>query len=499
MDITLVFFIYGLAFFSMGLAMMLESTRSSFLAQTGALRLLALFGLIHGSHEWLEMFLDKNDWLVFRYPEWIALLRVGILTISFVSLIVFGLRIWDYEGEISRQRTILLGAGLVGYILLVLWFGVSARGAHADWLFHTDAMVRYFLAVPGAIPAGVALGRQAHRASHQDQKEIGAGLHWAGWAFIFYSLTQLVPPPLDIFPANWLNTSTFIEWIGVPIQVFRAIAATVISIGLISAIQAAEKERQRQFLYVQQARLDALKQVRKEFVKREAMRQDLLRHTVLAQEEERARIARELHDETAQTLTAFSLHLASLRDARPDEGEYVQAVEYLQRLCRQMSTGLYRLVRDLRPAQLDDLGLVAALEYLVDEERGRLGLQVEFQVNGNRQRLDPLVETVLFRVVQEALTNVARHSGVKKASIHLEFNPQEVRLEVCDQGVGFELNGNQFQPDGWGLAGMYERVGSIGGVLEISTAPGKGAVVEVVVPYNKGKENGNEKHPPDAS
>jgi signal transduction histidine kinase len=499
MDITLIFFIYGLAFFSMGLAMMLESTRSPLLAQAGVLRPLAIFGLVHGSHEWLEMFLDKSEWLVFRYPEQIAWLRVGILTISFVSLIVFGLRIWDYEGEKSRQKTILQGVGLAGYTLLVLWFGVSARGTHADWLYHTDAMVRYFLAVPGAFLAGVALQRQAHRASHQDQKEIGAGLRWAGWGFVFYSLTQIVVPPLDVFPASWLNTSTLVGWIGVPVQIFRAIAATTISIGLINAIQATEKERQRQFFYIQQARLDALEQVRKELVKREAMRQELLRHTVFAQEDERARIARELHDETAQTLTAFSLHLAALRNARPGEDEYAQTVEYLQRLCRQMSSGLYRLVRDLRPAQLDDLGLVAALEYLVDEEQGRLGLQVDLKVDGKRQRLDPLVETVLFRVVQEALTNVARHAGVKQASVCLDFNPQEVRLQVCDQGVGFEFNENQVQPNGWGLAGMHERVKSIGGLLEISTAPGKGAVVEVIVPYENDKENGNEKHPPDAS
>jgi two-component system sensor histidine kinase UhpB len=198
--------------------------------------------------------------------------------------------------------------------------------------------------------------------------------------------------------------------------------------------------------------------VQQELIERESMRQELLRHIVIAQEDERARIARELHDETAQILTAFSFHLAALRNAAPRNPKVTEQLHYLQSLSRQMSEGIYRLVRDLRPAQLDDLGLVAALQYLVEEAQHRLELKVDFRILGERRRLDALVETVLFRVAQEAITNVARHAGVFVAQMELEFEDNQLTLQVTDQGTGF--NGSSIPKPGlgWGVAGMHERV-----------------------------------------
>ncbi len=102
-----------------------------------------------------------------------------------------------------------------------------------------------------------------------------------------------------------------------------------------------------------------------------------------------------------------------------------------------MSESLYRLVHDLRPAQLDDLGLVPALEFLIVENRERTGMKAILMVRGPRRRPDSLIETVIFRVTQEALLNVIRHAGVQSASIELLYDPQEIRLEVGDLGCGF--------------------------------------------------------------
>jgi signal transduction histidine kinase len=147
-----------------------------------------------------------------------------------------------------------------------------------------------------------------------------------------------------------------------------------------------------------------------------------------------------------------------------------------------MSEGIYRLVRDLRPAQLDDLGLVAALQYLVDEVHQRLDLQVDLRITGERRRLDALVETVLFRVAQEALTNVARHAGVFAAWMELEFEPGRVTLQISDQGVGFYPQSIPNSGSGWGLAGMRERAESIGGHLILSSNPGSGTRLKITVP-----------------
>jgi two-component system sensor histidine kinase UhpB len=257
---------------------------------------------------------------------------------------------------------------------------------------------------------------------------------------------------------------------------------------MLNAIWFVDQQRERNFLDAQRSRLEALEAVKRELELRAAMRRELLRHTVIAQEEERSRIARELHDETAQILAGFSLNLATLRGALPRRSPGQDTLKSLQDLSRQMSQGIYRLVNDLRPAQLDDLGLVAALQHLADLERSGLGLEVTVEVDGHRQRLDPLIETVIFRVAQEALSNVGRHARVNQAHLRLSFPPGEVRLQVSDQGIGFNPSGDLVPPQGWGLAGMRERVESVGGSFGILSEPGKGAQVEVTIPASGASE-----------
>jgi signal transduction histidine kinase len=284
-----------------------------------------------------------------------------------------------------------------------------------------------------------------------------------------------------MFPARWLNSTGFQTFASFPIQVVRALLAVLITLSLLRATQIVEKDRQLQLLAVQQARLEAMERIQEELSKREALRRELLRHTVRAQEDERSRIARELHDETSQVLTAFSLELATLKTVICDREEVKTMVDRLQSLSKQMSQGLYRLVHDLRPAQLDDLGLIPALEYLKDDSV-RAGLEVAINIHGKARRLDPVIETVLFRVAQEALHNVVRHAQVGRARISLEFLPQEITLKVEDSGAGFDPVQSFVPPQGWGLAGMRERVESVGGLLSIESKPGIGTVVEVAVP-----------------
>lgn len=247
------------------------------------------------------------------------------------------------------------------------------------------------------------------------------------------------------------------------------------------------KERQRRLQEEQQARLAAQQQVQEELIKRDKLRQELLRHTVQAQEEERARIARELHDETAQTLTAASLNFATLKNFL--EGrmpEVADLVTKLQNLCRQMNRDLYRLVHDLRPAQLDDLGLVPALQYLVDEGQANTKIKVVLQLGGEQKRLEPFVETVIFRIVQEALTNVARHAETDQASVELNYEADRAILRIRDQGKGFDPDRDHASLSGWGLIGMAERAESINGRFLVDSSPGKGTMVEVIIPYECG-------------
>ncbi len=481
-NIVLVFFVYGLAFFSMGLAMMLEAQRAPKLAEARVLWPLAIFGFVHGAHEWLEMGVLIGVWFGVKMPAWVPWLRLGMLVVSFTSLIIYGLQVLRPKGGRLSSREVLISLALLAvYLLLVVTTSLYHQTTPTHWMEHADALSRYMLAVPGALIAALALNRQATEAKAENRPSLARNLQLASWGFALYSLTQIIVSPIDLFPATYINSAAFIKLTGMPIQVVRAVLAVLITFGLVRATQVVETERQQAFLAAQKERLAALEQIQRDLVEREALRKELLRHIVIAQEDERARIARELHDETAQFLTALTLDLATLRNSVSGDDKVEALLNRLQSLSREMSREIYRMVHDLRPAQLDDLGLVAALKYLAAEEHIRSGLEVALEVEAPCQRLDPLVETVLFRVAQEALTNVARHARCKRAMIQLQCASQQVALRVIDEGVGFRVDVDHVPPHGWGLAGMRERAESVGGVFQVYSQPGSGTTVEIVV------------------
>ena len=511
-DIALVFFIYGLAFFSMGLLMALEAGRSPMLARARALWLLAIFGFVHGIHEWLEMAVRLQGWFGLQAVPGVQWLRLGLLVISFAVLIAFGLRVLQSQNAHQARLFISVGVGLIVLFLLLSFVtGLTAQKDTLHYLVHIDAISRYVLAVPGAALAALAMMRQMRPASGSGGRQSWAagkpGLRLdfslAAAGFALYGVTQLFVAPLDFFPASTINSLAFMSATGFPIQVVRAVLAVAITLGLVRAVQFAEDERQRQFLDAQQARLEALEQVQQDMLAREALRQDLLRRVVIAQEDERARVARELHDETAQYLTALSLDLATLRTLLPGNPKLSELMERLQSLCSQMSQGIYRMVHALRPAQLDDLGLPAALEYLADEIQRQSGKPLHLEISAPGARLDPLVETALFRVAQEALSNAVHYAQYRKLSLRLSYTPEWVILQVQDDGIGFDTGESLTLPRGLGLAGMRERANAVGGRLTIQSGVGQGTLIEFRAPVPAlenppHEEMSHEYHPVDA-
>ena len=477
----LIFFIYGLAFFGMGITIALESGRSPALAQARILRPLAAFGLIHGTHEWMEAYLMQAESFGTPLPDWLPWLRLFFLVASFVSLLIYGLLMLPLISSYNRGRQIFR-INVFGLYALTILIGMTSTYYKVPIPTNLllDGLARYLLAVPAAMLATFALRAQAQSARQNARDTLSHSLRIAAFGFSIYTLTQFFVHPIDMFPARYINEEAFLALTGFPIQLIRTIMAALITYGLLRATQSMEEERRTELFAAQQSRLEALEQ-------QEEIRRELLRHTVQAQEDERARIARELHDETSQMLTAFTLELATLRELSKRKPQMKMVVNKLQELSRQMSQGIYSLVHDLRPAQLDDLGLVPAIQSLLDNECKPKGLQVAFVVNGTRKRLDSLIETVLFRVTQEALTNVTRHAETKQASVHLDYTPGTITLGVLDAGKGFDPNEPLHPPRGWGLEGMRERVESVGGQLSLYSAPGRGTTVEVVIPLEEGE------------
>jgi signal transduction histidine kinase len=209
-----------------------------------------------------------------------------------------------------------------------------------------------------------------------------------------------------------------------------------------------------------------------------------------AQEAERQRIARELHDETGQALTAIGLGLrGAATSLKQDVEKTGVTLRKLEHLASQSLTELQRMIADLRPSHLDDLGLPAALRWYGKEIQTRAPLEVTVDVAGASRPIPTEVATALFRVAQEALTNVVKHAQAQHAKVRLVFQESDVSLAVEDDGIGFDPEGLQRGKRArWGLLGMEERAGLLGGNLWLHSGPGRGTLVEVTIPYQSQTE-----------
>jgi PAS domain S-box-containing protein len=212
----------------------------------------------------------------------------------------------------------------------------------------------------------------------------------------------------------------------------------------------------------------------------EAIR-SLLREVLTAQEVERRRIARELHDETAQTLTSLLVGLRAIEESQDLRGA-LGGTSALRRLVSAALEGVKRISRGLRPSVLDDLGLQDALERLGLEVSRTNGFLVDVDATGPRlPRLPEVVETALYRVVQEALTNASKHASPKTVSVLIHRNPSEVRLVIEDDGKGFDPS-RPLSEGQVGLVGIRERIHLIGGSVTVESSPAQGTTIWVSVP-----------------
>lgn len=223
----------------------------------------------------------------------------------------------------------------------------------------------------------------------------------------------------------------------------------------------------------------------------EAERSHLLRRLASAQEEEQRRISRELHDQIGQTVTGLSLGLKALEQglAKGSQSEgTTEQVRWLEGLAAQIGRDIHRTASDLRPTAIDDLGIFKAIAAYVAEWQDRYGVRVDIQTVGRDHALPADVAAVLYRLVQEGLTNVLKHACASKVSIVLEKQSEGLVLVIEDDGVGFDaenigrLAAGGGRTSGLGLSGMKERVALLGGTIAVESAPGKGSTIFVRIP-----------------
>jgi signal transduction histidine kinase len=478
--IALIFFLYGLAFFSMGLLIVQEVGRCTDARLRLALRFLAAFGLLHGTHEWVEMFRSLSVFTV--QPEMILpweTLRLFILAFSFLPLGTFGAILISSHEE-NRRLALLFPLALAGIWSIGLLVLRGYYGLQDGLLSVIEVWTRYSLAIPCALLACLGLVIQQRTFRRSGLAQFGQDSLWAAIAFAWYGLVgQIFTNPSPLPPSNIINSELFSRAFGFPIQLMRAIAALVAAFFVIRFLRAFEVEIQRK---MEQLRVERLE----ESQRREALRGELLMRVVTAQEAERQRIARELHDETGQALTALGLGLRGASTAvKQDPEKAVQNLRQLESLTAHSLVELQRLIADLRPSHLDDLGLPAALRWYGGEVEKRSQIKTKMEVTGEPQDIPLQVKTALFRVAQEALTNVVKHANAQTALIRLNFQPDVVILEVQDDGCGFDQElVNRSQRASWGLAGMEERASLLGGSVSVNSQVGQGTLVRVIIPYH---------------
>ncbi len=228
--------------------------------------------------------------------------------------------------------------------------------------------------------------------------------------------------------------------------------------------------------------LDDLRHGLEEANQYRAQLQQMSSQVLTAHEAERKRIARELHDDTAQALTSILVRLRLLGRSTKDPVVLVN-IEELHELTAGALDSVRRMAMDLRPAALDDLGLVPALQAYTEKYSRNWPLSVTVRVDGLRRRLPADVELVLYRVVQEALNNIAKHASASSALVSLGRRHNELTLTVEDDGVGFDLSdGPRTSGSGLGLFGMRERLALVGGDVQVQSARGKGTKITARVP-----------------
>ena len=475
---TVVYFLYGLAFFSMGLLVAFEGGRSADERLRKALRPLIGFGIVHGLHEWLKMF----DGLLTQlghpnHPELVGV-ELAMLAFSFLSLAAFG------GFLLSKTETAQRVSLIVPLALETIWvFGLAnfiSDYKGAELIAVADVWTRYVLAIPASVLAAVGLVAQQRAFRQAGLVTFGRDSLWAAVAFGWYGLIgQTFVPASPIPPSTFLNENLFLSLFGFPVQIFRAVTASAAAFFVVRFLRAFQVETEHQIADLQEERL-------RESEQREAMRGELFRRVVTAQEAERQRIARDLHDETGQSLTAIGLGLRGLSTTlKKNPAQAADTLHKLESLAADSLSELQRLITDLRPSHLDDLGLPAALRWYGGKVAERTGLKVRVDIFGEEKTMVDAAKIAVFRIVQEALNNIIKHAGATSIFIQLSFEPTRIHVTVRDDGQGFDpdiVRKRQTSRPSLGLAGMNERAALLGGTVVIESGPGQGTLVEAKIP-----------------
>ncbi len=451
---SMIYFVYGLVFFILGFAIILQTRQSSRLDFARSLRWLAAFGITHGFHEWGDLFIPiQTEYLGPETIRVLYILHLSLLALSYVFLFEFGFALL-YTGKRGRWFHWLTPLLFVGWLIVLLSLIPSTISDERLWRYPANALARYFIGFPGGLLAAYALRQHTMlRIKPLNVPNIVLTLQVAGIGLGIYALLGgLIPPPVDFFPGNILNRETFTEFVSIPPLVFRSLVGLLIAVALIRALEVFDVETER--------RIEALEQ-----------------HQIITAERER--LARELHDGAIQKVYTAGLLVESVSRMADSKSEIGIRLQKSVTVLNDAIVDLRRNLSELHAgSQASTESLPLLLAQIAEDPHYTSMVNISLHTDAlNSRKLPPIRSSHIFAIVNEALANIVRHAQAKNVEIDADDLGVQLQIEIKDDGIGIPPE----PQTGYGLRNMRDRARLLNGNLKFTN--NKGTIVSLTIPW----------------
>ena len=453
---TIILFLYGLTFFMMGLSILLTSRQRSQLRLARELRWLALFGILHGIHEWGLIFIPiQAEYLPHSFINILLTLQVLLLATSFISLMLFGASLLiTYNRYLIRFVYIAGGIWTVCFML-----SLSVFETIEEWHLISTIWARYLLGLPGALLAAFGLRYEATTNIMPFNKpRIYQALQIAGIALFMYAIAGGVfVSKANFFPTTFVNKNLIQDLTGIPIEVYRSFSGFILLIMIVRALSIFEFEIEQIIENMEVEHIQAA---------------------------ERERIGQEIHDGAIQGVYSASLILESMTPLLKDHPDAATRLNQASSVLNAVNRDLRSYMVSLRTASSPD-PLIPSLKKLIADPRYRGFLDIKLLYN-NPPHLPAMQITHVIAIVQEGLSNILRHANAQTVKIQVNCLEEEgtCSIKITDNGRGFDCDQISL---GYGLRSMRDRARLLGGQLEVQSEIGKGT--SVIFSNANGKAN----------
>jgi signal transduction histidine kinase len=449
----IIFFIYGLVFFLLGFAIILQIRRSSRLDLARSLRWLAAFGITHGFYEWGDLFIPiQAEYLNEITMQVLYFIHRLLLPISFLCLFEFGIAVLPSSKKVRWFHWQSVSIFLVWVIASFLLFAPDF--SDQQWRFTSNALARYLIGLPGGLLAAYSLRVHTfQRISSLNVPKIVQMFRIAGVSLGIYAfIAGFVVPPVNFFPGNLINTDTFTKWLGVPPLFFRSLVGLVIAITIIRALEVFDLETER--------RIEELEQ-----------------QQIINAEHER--LARDLHDGAIQKVYTAGLLVESAVRLAESESELEKRLKRAMAALNDSILDLRRNLSELHShAQTTHESLTDSLKAISENPNYNTMVSISMQIDlPNEKTLSAIRAGHVAAIVNEAMANIVRHAKAANVTIHAVDGGEFLKIQIRDDGMGMPQNAK----NGYGLRNMRDRARLLNGMIEHEN--NKGLITTLEIPW----------------